>query len=186
MRLRGLDVVVYNPLNAAADWICLQIARELKADAVLLPGTGLRARKGLRHSFKRLDKKYWIVHFGWEPGLLTNKAAGCAIILKSKVFFDRDVSRVYCPPEDFAGRGGAIRLVNRNFDIKLVVLYSPHRGTTKKQQKHNQASERTCGLSLSPQAALLERCCFVEGTSTVDLGLTQLVTPGAKVQENTI
>ena len=134
MKLHNVDVVVYNPLHAAADWRCLQIARELKADAVLLPGSGLRARKGLRHSFKRLDRKYWIVHFGWEPGLPTNKSAGCAIILKSKVFSDRDVSRVFCPPADLAGRGGAIRLVNRNFDITLVVVYSPPRGTTKKQQ----------------------------------------------------
>ena len=51
---------------------------------MLLPGTGLKARGNERHFWKNLDEHYWIVHFGWLNGQLTNKAAGCAIIFNKK------------------------------------------------------------------------------------------------------
>ena len=86
MVLKQLNKVIYNPLNAQSDWRCLQIARELKADIVLLPATCSRARDSLRHTWKNLDEKYWMVTFGWIPGALTNKSTGCSIILKTKIF----------------------------------------------------------------------------------------------------
>ena len=131
--LRRLSLAVYNPLNAAADARCLQIAKELKSDIVLLPGTGLRARKNERHFWKNLDDNYWIVHFGWWPGSFTNKAAGCAIILNKRIFNNRDVARVAFPDDCLAGRGGMIRLVSPNFDVTAVVVYSPPRGSTTAQ-----------------------------------------------------
>jgi hypothetical protein len=134
MRSRGLKIVVYNPLSAKAPWRLLQIAVTLAADVVLVPGTTCRTIDSQPHTWARLNDDYWVTHFGWAPGGLTNKSAGCAIIISCKLFSTRDVARVFLPPTALLGRGGGLRLGTSCFDMTIVCIYAPPRGTTKKQQ----------------------------------------------------
>ena len=141
MRLR---TCVYNPLSCAAPWRLLQIATTLKADILFLPGTTLRAQAGTDHTWARVGRDFWAVHFGLDRAPYGNKSAGCCMVLRSAKFSHKDVAKVFAPDKAMQGRGGAIRLKSRSFDVTPVVLHSPPVSGNKGQKA---ALEKTARLS---------------------------------------
>ena len=73
----------------------------------------------------RISEDYWAIAFGWHRGPYTNASAGCAIILKYRLFAPQHVVQVGYPPAEVAGRGGFVRLKNCRGDFTLSVQYSP-------------------------------------------------------------
>ena len=117
--------VLYNCLSLLSPGRCREIAHELHADAVLLTGTRCRTwTPGRRYHLERLGGGYSAIHFPWQPGPLTNRSAGCSVILGRRLRL-RQVRSIAVAPAALAGRGGVVRLKSGASDITLVVGYPP-------------------------------------------------------------
>eukprot|EP00959_Pyramimonas_sp_CCMP1952_P184888 3865955-Pyramimonas_sp.AAC.1 len=73
MRVLGpLRLFLYNPLSLIAVGRRSEVAHELGADAVLLPGTRIRSWSGRQYQVEKLGDGYSAIHFGWAASAWTN------------------------------------------------------------------------------------------------------------------
>ena len=115
---------LYNPLSLVRPGRLVQIAEELHADAVFLPGTRIREWEGRTYHTQELENGAWAIHSGWARAPLTNRSAGCAWVLGRR-FRKSHVKKIQTPDKGLQGRGLCIRLQGRGFDIKLIGAYPP-------------------------------------------------------------
>lgn len=127
-RAAAMQIVFYNPLNAAAMDRLEQISREFRRhEAVALLGTGERrdgeevVRATLRH--------HVALRFGWKvSGRSVNKSCGITLLLKPK-WVDSVVSILEPPPASgLRGRVAAVRVRTKVDDVLLVMAYAPPYG----------------------------------------------------------
>ena len=79
--LGPLRLFLYIPLSLISAGRCREVAHELGADAVLLPGTRIRSWAGRQYQVEKLGGGYSAIHFGWAASAWTNRSAGCTIII---------------------------------------------------------------------------------------------------------
>ena len=60
---------------------------------------------------------------GEPPRGRQNTSGGVSIILRSRVFQRKNVSRVYSPPQALQGRFGAVRLRRGDLDVCAITVY---------------------------------------------------------------
>ena len=123
--LASMKVVVWNPLTLKVTYRLKHIATTLDAGVVLLAGTGLKASRDSNHAAWHISDKFWCVSFGWQRAPFSNASAGCAIILRSKRFLPQHVTRIFVPPAELRGRGGAIRIKSPCGDFFFGTQYTP-------------------------------------------------------------
>ena len=137
-----MRILLYNPLSLAATDRLLNITKEVKADAYILPAIGIKSPSGIRHHKHALGDKFWVLHFGWSQGKLTNKTAGFSIIFRSVFFPQSSVIRVIEAPVDIAGRGGMVRSRSKRLDITFVAAYVTPVSGNRAQRSHAIACAR--------------------------------------------
>ena len=102
-----------------------------------IPGTCTPAATvGIPVSQKKVGTHLWI-EWGHKGGR-AEQAAGVALALRRNVFTARNVRQVYQPPDELAGRFGAVRLVRGDVDMCAIVVYQypePHPPNTEAQRK---------------------------------------------------
>lgn len=112
-----LRLVSFNPLSLAKGRLLeISEAKGPWAQAVALP---VVTEEAPRH------KAY---HFGYNRGALSNRSAGCVILLDRELA--RTVKSVEHPPAHLARRGGVLRLQSRARpvrDVAIIVGYYPPR-----------------------------------------------------------
>lgn len=64
-------------------------------------------------------------------------AAGVVLAVRSKLFRDRNVSKIYTPPVEYQGRVGAVRFRRGDADFCVVVAYIPVEPHTQAQKQYN-------------------------------------------------
>ena len=79
-----LRIALYNPLSLVGVGRTQEIFDELKADIVLLPGTQVREWPGRRYHVQR-GTGHMAISFVWQRAPLSNKAAGCTILLGRRI-----------------------------------------------------------------------------------------------------
>ena len=135
----GMRICTFNPATLVMSARLALVSQTLrKQDLVGLPGTQMACLKDeegrqRRVHRQRLDGRQW-VHFPRTRGHLTNKSAGVSLLIGPRLG-KCDITCVRFPPASVGGRGGTLRLVSRNFDLKPIVLYFPPRPTTADAEK---------------------------------------------------
>ena len=129
---------VYNPYVCRTAYRREQIVRELVHSHIIgIPGTCTsQDAVGIPVSQTQVGTHLWI-EWGRRAGR-AEQAAGVAIALRRNVFHDRNVRQVYQPPEELAGRFGAVRLVRGDVDLCAIVVYQypePHPPNTDAQRR---------------------------------------------------
>lgn len=119
---------LYIPLSVTQAGRLLHIATTIKADAIFLPGTFLRATKGEAHRFGRIRQDHWAIHVGYGSGPFTNKHAGCSIMFKNRTFPRNGIQSMAFPPKELQGRAFTVRFKQRAKDISLIIGYPPPHG----------------------------------------------------------
>ena len=66
-----------------------------------------------------------------------NTSGGVVIILRSRVFQEKNVAWVYCPPDPFQGRFGAIRLRRGDLNLCIISIYMHTKPQKQFQQERN-------------------------------------------------
>ena len=70
--------------------------------------------------------KFRVYHFPWRQGsLFPSKHSGVAIAIRENTFLPANVRRIYSPPSQLAGRGGALKLVRGDAAFLIMSLYLP-------------------------------------------------------------
>eukprot|EP00959_Pyramimonas_sp_CCMP1952_P468822 9493867-Pyramimonas_sp.AAC.1 len=67
--------------------------------------------------------RHYELSFGYSRS--SNKSCGTSIMLHSKVFPQRCIRRIFCPPVELEGRCGAVRLKSGSLDVLFVTMYFP-------------------------------------------------------------
>ena len=120
---KNIRIMMWNPCSIVKDSRRLEISRAFRSiDVGGLIGTRIRRpEKTCRHTFQR-GKYHNYVHFGWFPGVFTNKSAGCSVML-SKRIDHKSVKKIEVGPDDLAGRAGSVRIDQGPLRIKAIVAY---------------------------------------------------------------
>ena len=74
---------------------------------------------------------------GEPPRGRQNTSGGVSIILRSRVFQRKNVSRVYSPPQALQGRFGAVRLRRGDLDVCAITVYMHTEPQKQTQQERN-------------------------------------------------
>ena len=117
-----LQCVTYNPMNINYDRLDM-ILHELHGfNAIFLPGTS----KG-RYSGEKIRpyslRGFTVFSFDFisnKKDLGINKSCGCVIAMRTSCF--PKYHKIYEPPDDLAGRAGAIRVTRPDIDILFAVF----------------------------------------------------------------
>lgn len=122
--MRALSLCVYNPQKLADEYS--NIYKALGNPHILaLTGT-MRHFDGVHNVIKSMDDNSFVFHWGAprKTRKFTDKHTGVSLALSNRWFRSEDIKKIYSPPEELQGRGGAIRIVNKgNFDITPIVTY---------------------------------------------------------------
>ena len=69
------------------------------------------------------NSTHHVYSWGYSSGKLTNSHTGFQICLDKKTFGQQQVVRIYSPPQDLQGRGGALRIKTAHVDFCFIVCY---------------------------------------------------------------
>ena len=102
---------------------CLIVLK--RTGIVLLPGTQVKAERALPYWVQSLHH-HWAVQAGFLSGL-SNKSAGCAVLLRKRVFAQKHIAVIDCMKGELAGRSLTVRIKSGRFDFHVGVAYYPPR-----------------------------------------------------------
>ncbi len=125
-----MRIIGWNPLSLAAAYRQVEISRTMvKYGIILLAGTQLRQGEDSPITKCQLDE-HLAINAGWKRGgKFTNKAAGVSVWIGNGIT-EAEIKLIETPPPDLGGRGMAVRIKTRQFDVTALVLYHPPKTTT--------------------------------------------------------
>eukprot|EP00439_Symbiodinium_sp_Y106_P073045 s2092_g13.t1 len=112
-----------------------QLSSEFQSlDVVALQGLCVKAEADVPCAYFRTSHHH-AFQWGYSKGRYTNKSCGVAILLRHQRLRLQWVREVYSPPEQLAGRAGALRIKGRCSDLLVIVGYVPVEPTNASQRQ---------------------------------------------------
>ena len=128
-------VCSYNAMSVVRVGRWAQLSSEFQnLDVVALQGLCVKADSDVPCAYFRTSHHH-VFQWGYTKGRYTNKSCGVAILLRHKRLRLQWVREVYSPPDQLAGRAGALRIKGRCSDLLVIVGYVPVEPTNASQRQ---------------------------------------------------
>ena len=135
--------VSYNPLSLKGPNRLASIVKEIKWYSFIgLVSTQTRTSTAV----ERFTSNSHIV-FQWGRRA-DDPAAGVALAVRSTLFQERNISKIFTPPEEFQGRVGAVRLRHGDADFCVITAYIPVEPHKQAEKEYNARLWRWIGHML--------------------------------------
>ena len=132
--------VVYNPQSTKKHGRMRDIARNFRwNDFIALPGTHTRQQDSSKPCIMQSVGKHRLYCWGSGKGAHVNESCGVTLGIKHRSFPERSVVRIFSPPPELQGRGGAVRIERGDADITPIVVYVPTEPNSRKDQAASKA-----------------------------------------------
>ena len=116
------------------------IARNFRwNDFIALPGTHTRQQDSSKPCIMQSVGKHRFHCWGSGKGAHVNESCGVTLGIKHRSFPERSVVRIFSPPPELQGGGGAVRIKRGDADITPIVVYVPTEPNSRKDQAASKA-----------------------------------------------